>query len=335
MADGVKVLGEYAFEGCSNLESVVMSKKVEFIGRDAFGWCEALKTVVLPNSIKEMEDDIFFCCENLESATLPKTIAKIPEGLFKGCSRLRSIAIPSSVVEIGTYAFDCCEQLADIQIPNKVVSIGEGAFDYCKSLTDITLPADLVALGDSAFEGCSSLQTATFAGTVKKLGEEIFEECASLQTIYVPAKKTAYYKNRIDEQYRDIIIETGKTLKKKIVKEEPMLLNTFATGGGPVTVKVGDIFYSGEMYLDNDTYTAHFRFFTSSAYKVSAVYTNYIEIEYDHPDKPLLKLYPNAENEYFTMLPPLKFNKQWKYDPYYPQYYILDDAEHSEDISSC
>jgi hypothetical protein len=49
------------------------------------------------------------------------------------------------------------------------------------------------------------------------IGEEFttFDNCTSLKTIYVPAKKSDYYKKRLPEELHDIIVELPAEKKAK------------------------------------------------------------------------------------------------------------------------
>ena len=57
----------------------------------------------------------------------------------------------------------------------------------------------------------------------------------------------------------------------------------------------------------------------------------YVVIDYDFPEHPVKKLYPNLHTDYFTELPPAKFKWQWDYDSYYPRYYMHIDENTSDE----
>ena len=73
-------------------------------------------------------------------------------------------------------------------------------------------------IGGSAFEGCTSLTTVTLPAGVKKIENDVFYECSALSTIYVPAKKTDYYKKRLPEELHDTIVELTPEKKAKAKK---------------------------------------------------------------------------------------------------------------------
>ena len=158
--DSITRIGNEAFQNCSNLESVVLSKKLEKIGESAFENCTKLTEVELPETLKVMENNYyggsFSGCKNMKKVNIPKTleqgylafkncssltqidwkdgITKIPEGLFKECSGLKNITIPDSVTEIEKGAFYQCSSLAEVYLPNGLKKIGDSVFDKCPYL---------------------------------------------------------------------------------------------------------------------------------------------------------------------------------------------------------
>jgi len=138
----------------------------------------------------------------------------IPEGTkviaaeaFADCTDLSRIWIPDSVTEIGDFAFSGCTHLVSIKIPESVKKIGFSAFAGCHSLTRIRIPRSVNLIDDTAFQGCTSLSVVEFMGKVEEIGEGIFSECDHLSKILVPAGLADFYKNRLDEEVRDLIEE--------------------------------------------------------------------------------------------------------------------------------
>lgn len=101
MPDTVTTIGQGAFESCKNLESIVLSKKLQEIYPDAFRNCSKLRRIVLPN-----------------------TMQKIGIGAFRGCQSLSSVILGTGLREIGMWAFEDCPSLKSITIPANVTNIG-------------------------------------------------------------------------------------------------------------------------------------------------------------------------------------------------------------------
>ena len=74
MGDSLESIGDYAFYGCVNVKSIVLSKSVKNIGKFAFKGCAKVDSVILPSNIETMGKHAFY---GLHSATFfaePDTI---------------------------------------------------------------------------------------------------------------------------------------------------------------------------------------------------------------------------------------------------------------------
>ena len=91
--------------GCKN---TVIPISVTSIGNYAFDGCSNLTSITIPNSVTSIGEQAFSECTNLNSITIPNRVASIGNYAFDGCSNLTSITIPNSVTNIGTHAFYGC-----------------------------------------------------------------------------------------------------------------------------------------------------------------------------------------------------------------------------------
>lgn len=93
----VKWIGEYAFHGCSNLESVQM-EDIEEIKSNAFSYCKKLRTIsTSAKKLRFLGDACFMCCEKLEKVVIPPSCKEIESGAFMECvSPNHSVVIEDS-----------------------------------------------------------------------------------------------------------------------------------------------------------------------------------------------------------------------------------------------
>ncbi len=109
---------------------------VKVVGNDAFQGCGFLTNIDLPESLTSIGDYAFFYCDSLTSIIIPNGVTSIGDYAFFYCDSLTSIIIPNGVTSIGDYAFFYCDSLTSIIIPNGVTSIGDHAFSDCSIYGD-------------------------------------------------------------------------------------------------------------------------------------------------------------------------------------------------------
>ena len=125
-----------AFSYNLNLTSVSFKKAIHLknIGKGAFQGCSSLESLVLTPSITSIGQSAFQGCTSLESLDLGETITTIPSQAFYECTALKEIEIPDNVNNIGYFAFGKCTSLKKAYISYMVSQISD-SFYGCSHLT--------------------------------------------------------------------------------------------------------------------------------------------------------------------------------------------------------
>ena len=184
--NNVTSIGDYVFEDCIRLKSIIIPNSVTSIGSYAFYNCRSLTSITIGNSVTSIGDYAFMECSSLTSIIIPDNVVSLGSYTFQNCISLRSVTIGNSVTSIRSYAFMGCHNLTSVTIGNSVTSIGDSAFQNCRSLTSIDIPNNVTSIGGGAFWDCRSLKSITIPNSVTSIGYWAFLGCTSLVSIEIP-----------------------------------------------------------------------------------------------------------------------------------------------------
>lgn len=115
----------------SYIKYIELPNGLTSIGNYAFQNCTALMSIIIPESVVNIGEYAFSGCSNITECNLPKGLTKISSYMFSYCHNLQSITIPNQVVYIEDHAFVVCSKLKTVTIGNKVTNIGLDAFKNC------------------------------------------------------------------------------------------------------------------------------------------------------------------------------------------------------------
>ena len=130
---------------------------VTCIGNYAFNACRSLSSIVIPNSVTSIGKNAFINCRALTSITIPNTVSSIGDFAFQGCEALTSVTIGNGVMSLAEGVFSYCSNIKNVTLPEKLQSIRKDAFKYCSALTALTIPASVEYIYQEAFSGCNAL----------------------------------------------------------------------------------------------------------------------------------------------------------------------------------
>ena len=215
--DGIITIGNYAFSGCSSIESVIIPNSVTMIGEESFFCCTSLVDIYYAGTEGQWSG-ISIGCDNdpIFDATIyyEYIIGNCGDGLawifdaetgvltFLGIGKMydyttttqpwkeykndiKEVVVSNSVTTIGNYAFYGCTSLANVTFGDSVTTIGDRAFYNCTKLTDITIPDNVKSIGNYTFYRCTSLTTVTIPDNVTILGDYAFSGCSNLTNVTI------------------------------------------------------------------------------------------------------------------------------------------------------
>ena len=171
-----------AFKDCTNLKKVTLPESVVFIGWGAFQGCTSLESITIPKSVANIGDVAFRNCTSLKNFTFPESVVSIGWGVFWGCKKLEYVTLPNNLHEIPTYLVEDCPALKTVNIPTSMTSINSEVF-WGTSLQTITIPEGIKLIDTGAFAFCENLRSVIIPKSLKRLATGAFCGCTSLQDI--------------------------------------------------------------------------------------------------------------------------------------------------------
>jgi len=202
----ISCVSKNAFEGCTNLKSVILSEGVTEIRNEAFKDCTELQEVSLPKSLRKISDKAFMGCAKLEKITIGDGVTEIGCAAFKNCTALSEVHFSPNLLTIGTEAFINCSNLdvGKLDLP-AFVNFEIKAFDGCKNQPELLYSSDKTTLFycglevehfsvpdtvrriyQGAFQGNRKLSSITLPSGLREIGKLAFSYCDRLQAIQIP-----------------------------------------------------------------------------------------------------------------------------------------------------
>lgn len=131
IGEAVTSVGNYAFDRCSYLETVVIPESVETIGTQGFSRAVRLASVTIKGSgLKAIGAGAFAAATELTSISLPDSVVSIGRSAFEDCVSLTSIVIPASVQTMDREVFLGCSELMSATFSGKDKATVKGMDNY-------------------------------------------------------------------------------------------------------------------------------------------------------------------------------------------------------------
>jgi hypothetical protein len=203
LAETLKTVGQYAFDGCLNMTKTQLPPAVETVGNYAFRDCHTLPDVAFPKTIKQIGDYAFAGCTEIKAVDLSGSalesvgqyafysVDNLGNGSYNYPSKIASVDFSDcvSLASVGAYAFQRCYQLASVSFDlcSAMTAVGNYAFYLCLNMASIDFSGckELVTIGQEAFRDCGKVVSVGFSDCVKlkTIDTYAFSYCNALTTV--------------------------------------------------------------------------------------------------------------------------------------------------------
>jgi len=151
------------FDGCFDLEKIVIGNEVVEIPRYIFEYCD-ITEVTIPESVTEIGNHAFYYCRELKEVVIPDNVTQIGENAFYGTAIYEDeTKYSNNVLYINNHLIHALDTLdGEYEIKEQTVTISPYAFEDCSKLTSISIPQNVKYIGKYAFRNCSSLEEINY-----------------------------------------------------------------------------------------------------------------------------------------------------------------------------
>ena len=204
-------VGNYAFNGCSTIENILLDENVNVLGDYAFANCINVKEINLNNSINSIGAYAFQNISIPTEVVVYNSTTYIGCGAFQGCNGLIEMTLPftgksadaSAYEAVFGYVFGYNQKSTGsyssgqtTAFINTNYNVVEGAvWQYScyisgyKNSFSYYIPSSLKYVtitnqGDikvAAFNGCENVNEITYTKTISNIGEAAFQNCKALK----------------------------------------------------------------------------------------------------------------------------------------------------------
>ena len=233
IGDGIISIGRYSLFNCDEIKTApYIGKSVETIGDYAFNSCFKIPSIVIPDATKYLGAWSLANCSALESCLLGSGMETIQTGCFANDVSLKQLIVPANVTTIANQVFDNCTSFAYLEISDRTKTLSMGyskhnpdydpsqgvigglatagipLFAYCPlkevyiggDITYSTSPADGYSpfyrndylekviihnnetdISNNEFYGCRNLKEVVVGNDVISVGDYAFSGCLSLE----------------------------------------------------------------------------------------------------------------------------------------------------------
>ena len=205
--NNIKRIDISCFQGCQNLNQVILPDTLEHVRENAFSGCTGIKELTVPVDLdyEKTSDPSFNNCENIEKIIYSKGKTGIMPDIDNGGTsyhtaeyyagkKLTTVEFEEGVKNIGAGAYYRYWQtgwqtdvrvLKNIKLASTVKKIGDYAFYKNEAITEFDF-SNIEELGKHSFFGCSGLSDLTIPSRLKEIPDSCFSGCTGLSSLKIP-----------------------------------------------------------------------------------------------------------------------------------------------------
>lgn len=245
ISEGISTIGNYAFDGFINIESIDIPNTVFLVGDYAFKNCSSIKNLRFPESVGDFGSYVLHGCSSLEILTVPFVGSSINPSkkaervlghffgdieyensvsvnqaytTFAGIGLTKTYYFPPNLLQVTVLggelfqgAFNNCTSITNIILESNVSNIEDQVFSSCRSLVSISIPERITSIGSTAFRYCGSLKYVFYSGSESDWGNiSIGDKNESLTNAIIHYNSTDHtYSDEWTIDVKATCVETG------------------------------------------------------------------------------------------------------------------------------
>ena len=183
----VTSIGDSAFFGCEELDTVTLSSTIKSIGRNAFSLTN-VRNIKFNEQLEEITAEAFANCNLISEFTVTNSIKKIGDFAFENCG-LRKLIINCKEIS-SPRAFNNISTLNEITIGENVQTLSYEIFSGCDNIRTINYNATSF-IGFSPIESLPSLTKINIGSNVVSLPENFIRNCVNVTEVVLPENLNA------------------------------------------------------------------------------------------------------------------------------------------------
>lgn len=205
--DGLTVLEESMFTGCTALEQITIPAQITELKQKVFYNCSKLVSVTFAgNNVTAFGNQVFYGCKALTSFVIPSAVSKLGNGVFYNCSALTSVTLSAKLTSVtlsgSNNVFYGCTALNEILVASgnaKLTSVDGVLFGHTKNIptsliyyprgkaaTTYKVPDTVTEIAAYAFAEQPYLEAVLLPTGLTKIQTYAFNKCEALRSIVIP-----------------------------------------------------------------------------------------------------------------------------------------------------